>query len=114
MGDISYEMWVTGTFRTRSPDGHYFKGHDSAYDWLSERNIADDDDLVDVLNSKAGWHSEMNRWFELIVYKVMRENGFDHMHELYSGDEIYHEFDAEVFVDMINNAIERDAEEVEA
>jgi len=113
VGDTSYEMWATGTFGTTSPDGDRFKGHDSAHDWLIERNVTDDQGLVSVLRNEGDWYSDMNRWFELIVYKVVRKNGIDHMHELYSGDEIYDEFDAEVFVDMINNAIERDAEEEE-
>ena len=114
VGDISYEVWANGTFRTRSPDGHYFKGHDSAHDWLYERNVTDDHNLTHVVESKAGWNTDINRWFELIVYKVVRKDGIDRMHEWYSGDEIYDEFDAEVFVDMINYAIARDAEEVDA
>ena len=76
---------------------------------MSERNIADDDDLEDVLNSRAGWDTDMNRWFELIVFNVVSENGFDHMHEMNSG-EIHYEFNPEVFVDMINDAIASDAQ----
>ena len=112
VGDTSYEVWVNGTFGTTSPDDNRFKGNDSAYDWLYERNVTDDHNLTHVLESKAGWNTDMSKWFELIVYKVVSENGIDHMHELYSGDDIHDEFDAEVFIDMINNAIARDAQEM--
>lgn len=114
VGDISYEVWVNGTFSTISPDGHHFKGGGSAYNWLYERNVTDDHNLEAVLNSRAGWNTGMSKWFELIVFKVVSKNGFDHMHEMYSGDDLHYEFNPGVFVDMINDAIARDAQEVEA
>ena len=114
VGDISYEVWANGTFATTSPDGNRFKGHDSAHDWLYERNITDDHNLQAVLNSKAGWDTDMSRWFELIVFRFVHRNGVDHMHEMYSGDDMHYEFNPKVFVDIINNAIASDAQEVEA
>ena len=116
VGDMSYEVWANGTFGTTSPGGDRFKGGDSAYDWLDSRNIKSDADLEDVLNNKAGWDTGMNRWFELIVFKVVSENGIDHMHEMNSGELgwIHFEFEPEVFVDIINDVIASDAQEVEA
>ena len=115
VGDISYEVWANGTFGTTSPDGDRFKGNDSAHDWLDSRNIKSDADLEDVLNNKAGWDTDMNRWFELIVYKVVRKDDIDHMHEMNSGELgwINFEFNPEVFVDIINDVIASDAEESE-
>lgn len=114
VGDISYEVWVNGTFTTTSPNGDRFKGSDSAYDWLRERNITDDRGLEAVLRSEGGWYTHVNKWFELIVFRIVSRNGVDHLCEMYNGDEIYDRFDAEVFVDMINDAIASDAQEVEA
>ena len=111
VGDKSYEVWANGTFGTTSPGGDRFKGTDSAYDWLSERNVTDDHNLEAVLNSKAGWDTDMNRWFELIVYDIVEEDGIIHFYETDSGSDIHHEFDAKVFVDMINHAIAEDAKE---
>ena len=105
-----YEVWANGTFGTTSPDGNRFKGCDSAHDWLSERNVTDDHALEAVLNSEAGWDTDMNRWFELIVFDVVGCVRY----ESSTGDDIYYEFDAEVFVDSINNAIASDAQEVDA
>ena len=115
VGDISYEVWANGTFGTTSPDGDRFKGNDSAHDWLDSRNIKSDADLEDVLNNKAGWDTDMNRWFELIVFKAVRKDGIDQMHEMNSGELgwINFEFDPEVFVDIINDVIASDAEESE-
>ena len=114
VGDISYEVWANGTFGTISPDGNRFRGGHSAGDFLDRHNIKSDDDLEDVLNNKAGWRTSANRWFELIVFKVVKRKGFDHNHEYYVGEDVQYEFNAEVFVDIINNAIASDAEEVEA
>ena len=113
VGGRSYEVWANGTFSTISPDGHYIKDHNSAMDWLEARNVKDDDDLECLLNSKAGWDTKMSRWFELIVWDESEEKGRTVLTEAYSG-EIHYEFNPEVFVDMINEAIARDAQEVEA
>lgn len=111
VGDRSYEVWANGTFGAISPDGNRFKCSHSACEWLESRNIKDDDDLEDVLNNKAGWRTGASRWFELIVFRVVSRNGLDHMHEMYNGDDLHYEFNPEVFVDMINDAIARDTED---
>ncbi len=114
VGDRLYAVWANGTFSTTSPDGNRFKGCDSAHDWLSERNVTDDHALEAVLNSEAGWDTDMNRWFELIVFDVVEKDTLTYFHESSTGVDIYYEFDAEVFVDSINNAIASDAQEVGA
>ena len=113
VGDRLYAVWANGTFSTTSPDGNRFKGCDSAHDWLSERNVTDDHALEAVLSSEAGWDTDMSRWFQLFTFRIVSEGAVDRM-LLTHTPEIHYKFQPEVFVDMINDAIESDAQEVEA
>ena len=113
VGDRLYAVWANGTFSTTSPDGNRFKGCDSAHGWLSERNVTDDHALEAVLSSEAGWDTDMSRWFQLFTFRIVSEGAVDRM-LLTHTPEIHYKFQPEVFVDMINDAIESDAQEVEA
>ena len=113
VGDRVYEVWANGIFSTTSPDGNRFKGCDSAHGWLSERNVTDDHALEAVLSSEAGWDTDMSRWFQLFTFRIVSEGAVDRM-LLTHTPEIHYKFQPEVFVDMINDAIESDAQEVEA
>ena len=107
VGDTSYEIWANGTFACTAPNGDRFKHHDSAEDWLVERGITNDEQLRAIQNGEMeGWSCDMNRWFELIVFKVEDNR----MTELYCGEPFF-EWDEDYASTDIHEAIENDKEE---
>lgn len=107
VGDMSYEIWSNGTFACTAPNGDRFKHHDSATDWLVERGITNDEELSAMQSGeKEGWDCDMNRWFELIVFKV--EGNLKT--ELYCGEPFF-EWDEHYASTVIQEAIKYNKEE---
>ena len=104
---LRYEVWANGTFRTTSPDGDYFKGQDNATQYLESNGITNDDELNKVLNSEEGWHTDMTRWFDLIVFKQTKNPPT--WQEVYCGEPAF-EYDKACFEEWIDLAIKKDAE----
>ena len=109
---LCYEVWANGTFACTAPNGDRFKSHNSALTWLTERGITNDEQLNGILNSENGWDTDMNRWFELIVFDVVKKDGLNHCSESYSDDNVCYDYDDERFNTWIDEAIESDAREV--
>ena len=114
---LRYEVWANGTFRTTSPDGDYFKGHDNAIQYLESNGITNDDELKKVLNSEEGWHTDMTRWFDLIVLKNLEPRWRGEGDEKYpplwqevSCGEPTFEYDEKGFEVWIDEEIKKDAE----
>ena len=105
---LTYEVWANGTFATTAPNGDRFKGHDSAQSWLIERGITNDEQLNNVLNNENGWETDMNRWFDLIVFEFVPVVGWV---ESYCGEEPCYDYDEEGFNAWIDEAIKLDEKE---
>ena len=111
VGNRSYEVWSNGTFQAYSPDGERWKSGDDATEWLVAHGITNDKQLNNIVYHEVdGWRYAHNKWFELIVFEFVQQDGLRHMFELYSGDVTY-EYDLDGFIAWIDDAIAQDKEE---
>ncbi len=110
-GNRLYEVWSNGIFQCSAPNGERWNSGNDATDWLVERGITNDQELMDIVfEEKDGWQYTHSKWFELIVFHFTEVDGMKHCSVMYSGD-IDFEYDEETFNAWIDEAIEKDNEE---
>ena len=106
---LLYEVWANGTFRATAPNGQSIKTIDSAYDWLVDNGVTNDRQLEDIMDyeNNEGWHVDMSRWFDLIVFTVEMVGDTRHLRELYCGEPTFY-YDEDDFNAWIDEAIADD------